>query len=221
MRYWLSLFAFLLAFLLAAGSSATARASAPARAPAPSVASCSALWAKIERIYANSYACDYVDGACYNNALVLARKLLAEPGIDPKKLEVGYIFPSTKTRRSIYARGGRDGSQEWRYHVFVVYDGRVMDHDHGPTASIKTVARYVEDMFEKDIPDSAMIEGQHLFEPRSDALLRMIPARDYVEQTARSGAGTLDYQRYINDPQGNYPAMQLRDFLRRHGYERE
>lgn len=185
------------------------------KAPHAAGFKCEKEWAKIQRIYSKSYDCDYVGGNCYENALKLARALLAEPGIDPKNLQVAYIFPRPKNARSIYARGGRKGSEEWRYHVLVIYKGHVMDHDHGKAASIKKVSEYIEDMFEKPIPESAMVEGQHLFEPRSDALLRLIPAKDYVENTARTTSGRLDYQHYISDPAGTYPAMRIKEFLER------
>src|SRR5690606_37615365 len=92
---------------------------------------CAQEWAKLERIYSRSYACGYVAGNCYENALKLAKELLAEPGIDPQQLHVAYIFPRKGNATSIYARGSRAGSEEWRYHVLVIYKGQVMDHDHG------------------------------------------------------------------------------------------
>ncbi|MCO5143880.1 MAG: protein-glutamine glutaminase family protein [Oligoflexia bacterium] len=176
---------------------------------------CEQEWSKMDSIFQKSYACDYVDGNCYQNAHTLASKLLTEPGIDKTQLYVAYVYPRPGNASSVYARGGRNGSQEWKYHVLVVYKGQVMDHDHGKSATIKKVSDYIEDMFEKDIPEEKMIEGQHLFEPRSDALIRLIPATDYVDQTLRTHSGVIDYQRYINDREGRYPAMNIKQFLER------
>lgn len=176
---------------------------------------CKEDWSNIEDTFAKSYSCDYMSGHCYGNAYKLAKKLLAEPAVDPNQLYIAYAFPRSGNASSIYARGGRSGSEEWEYHVFVIYKGKVMDHDHESIASIKNISKYIEDMYEKEIPEKAMIEGQHLFEPRSDTLFRLIPAKDYVENTLRTESGTLDYRSYISDREGKYPAMQIKDLLQK------
>jgi hypothetical protein len=180
-------------------------------APAESLASSSEdekLEAVLAFVFKNEAAkfgwpANYKSLWCPTNVFNLLRRL-DEASVDLSGAKVWYIIPPEHGAASVIhpraARSGDDGPvSEWGFHVVVELEGRILDLDFTSRPDVESIVDYAAVMWHKG-PLAVATDGQPL-------LVREIPALDYLTHYRNN------WDFYINDPQGLYPATEMSDLL--------
>jgi hypothetical protein len=143
---------------------------------------------------------------CSQNVIRLMERFeKAGKPLDIKQAKVLYLW---QPGENLYARDARGGGGEWKFHVVLEYQGRILDLDHGDEPRDVTPAQYFEQMF---------LRGSWLREELlAQMKVRAVPAVDYRRDLNTMVGGKFrGYGFYLSDPDAekSYPSKPLEDYL--------